>query len=166
MKKIKTINDRLKYLRKEILKLGQVEFSKKINLKSSGFISQLEKGTRNITDRTINDICREFNVNEEWLRAGIGEVFQENDDTILSELIKEKNITNDLVIQVLKNFMDLDHKKQVELVMLAKELFKDNNNETSEELSLEEKLAQYEFIDLSDEDYEHNKKAINKDSLN
>ena len=35
----------------------------------------METGTRNITDRTIQLICNEFNVNEHWLRTGEGDMF-------------------------------------------------------------------------------------------
>lgn len=52
--------------------LSQEEFAKRIGLESRGHISALEKGSRNITDRIINDICREFKINEVWLRTGEG----------------------------------------------------------------------------------------------
>ena len=55
-------------------KMTQEEFANKLNL-SRNFIIQIETGTRNPSDRTIVDICREFNVNEEWLRTGKGEMF-------------------------------------------------------------------------------------------
>ena len=35
----------------------------------------MESGSRNLTERIINDICREFNVSENWLRTGDGEMF-------------------------------------------------------------------------------------------
>lgn len=65
------MNDRIKELRK-MLNLTQAEFASKIGL-SRNFIAQMETGTRFPSDRTIADICREFNVNESWLRNGIGE---------------------------------------------------------------------------------------------
>lgn len=68
-----TINSRIIKLRKH-LKLSQEEFGKKINVTRSA-ISNYEKGTRNIMTRVITDICREFNVNEEWLINGTGEMF-------------------------------------------------------------------------------------------
>lgn len=68
------MNEKIKMLRKE-LNLTQEEFSTKIGL-SRNFIAQIETGTKKPSDRTISDICREFNVNEEWLRTGSGEMFK------------------------------------------------------------------------------------------
>lgn len=52
--------------------LSQEEFGNKIGITSRSHISSLESGRRAITDRIINDICREFGVNEVWLRTGEG----------------------------------------------------------------------------------------------
>lgn len=54
--------------------LKQDEFAAQLGL-SRNFISLLEGGARVPSDRTIADICREFNVNETWLRTGEGEMF-------------------------------------------------------------------------------------------
>lgn len=43
---------------------------------SQSFISRLASGAKVPSDRTIADICREFNVNETWLRTGEGEMFR------------------------------------------------------------------------------------------
>ncbi len=69
------MNSRMKQIRL-YFNLSQVEFGKKIGIESRSHISGLENGSRNITDRIINDICREFNVREEWLRNGIGDMFE------------------------------------------------------------------------------------------
>ena len=53
--------------------LKMTGFAKRLNV-SIQFISQLCAGSRNPSDRTIADICREFNVNEVWLRTGEGEM--------------------------------------------------------------------------------------------
>ncbi len=67
------IHDRVKGLR-EKLRLSQAAFGEKLLLERSA-ISLIERKQRNITDRTIHDICREYNVNEAWLRTGEGETF-------------------------------------------------------------------------------------------
>lgn len=54
--------------------LSQTEFAQRINL-SKNFISLVENGGREPSDRTIRDICREFGVNETWLRTGVGDPF-------------------------------------------------------------------------------------------
>ena len=51
-----------------------IAFAKKINV-SQPFISQVVTGTASPSDRTIADICREFNVNENWLRTGRGDPY-------------------------------------------------------------------------------------------
>lgn len=56
--------------------LTKTAFGKRINV-SQGLVSQMCSGTTNPSDRTIQDICREFGVNEVWLRTGEGEPFKE-----------------------------------------------------------------------------------------
>ena len=49
-------------------------FSDRINV-SQAFVSQMCSGLKVPSDRTIADICREFNVNEDWLRTGRGDPY-------------------------------------------------------------------------------------------
>lgn len=75
-------------------KMTQDEFASRLNL-SRSFINQIEVGAKNPSDRTILDICREFNVNEEWLRTGEGEMFipKTREDAIADltlELLKDE----------------------------------------------------------------------------
>lgn len=56
--------------------ISKTKFAEKINV-SPAFVSQICAGAREPSDRTIADICREFGVNEVWLRTGEGEPFQE-----------------------------------------------------------------------------------------
>lgn len=65
------MKDRILQIRKEN-KLTQDAFAERLNL-SKNFVWMLEKGERTASDRTISDICREFGVNENWLRTGEGE---------------------------------------------------------------------------------------------
>ena len=57
-------------------KLSKTKFAEQINI-SQPYLSQLCTGVKTPSDRTITDICREFNVNEVWLRTGDGEPYQE-----------------------------------------------------------------------------------------
>lgn len=69
------MNERIKELRKT-LGLSQEAFAERLGLKGSA-VSHLESGRRNITNQNIVAICREFGVNEEWLRTGSGDMFEE-----------------------------------------------------------------------------------------
>lgn len=87
------MNERVKELRK-ILQINQETFSSKINISRSHY-ALIEGGTKNITDRVIFDICREFNVNEEWLRNGNGEMFIEPDTFSLDKYVKQRGMTEE-----------------------------------------------------------------------
>lgn len=67
------MNTRIRELIKA-LGLKQAEFAQRLGV-SRPFVSELCSGSKNPSDRTIQDICREFNVNERWLRTGEGEMF-------------------------------------------------------------------------------------------
>lgn len=69
------MNERISLIRKEA-GLTQEEFGARVGGLSRNYIWMIEKGDRVPSDRTISDICREFNVNEEWLRTGAGDMFQ------------------------------------------------------------------------------------------
>lgn len=56
--------------------LNQTQFATRISI-SQQYLSQICNGRKIPSDRTITDICREFNVNEIWLRTGEGDPFQE-----------------------------------------------------------------------------------------
>ena len=64
-------------------------FSDRINV-SQAFVSQMCSGLKVPSDRTIADICREFNVNENWLRTGRGDPYiQLSRDDELSQFFGE-----------------------------------------------------------------------------
>lgn len=65
------MKNRIKQIRKDH-KLTQVEFGERIGVKGNT-VTGYETGLRNPTDAVIKAICREFGVNEGWLRAGNGE---------------------------------------------------------------------------------------------
>jgi transcriptional regulator with XRE-family HTH domain len=71
------MNNRVKILRKE-LGYSQEDFASKLNI-SRSHVASMENGIKNITDRVVFDICREFSVNEGWLRTGEGEIFVKRD---------------------------------------------------------------------------------------
>lgn len=84
-----TIGKRVVSLRKK-LSLTQTVFGEKINVTKSQ-IGNIENDRRILTDRTISDICREFNVNEDWLRYGKEPMFR-----------PAKTIDNELTIEIVK----------------------------------------------------------------
>lgn len=75
---MEAINDRIAWCVKDS-KLTKTAFSEKLNV-SQAFISQLCSGAKMPSDRTIADICREFNISELWLRTGEGEPHIQRDE--------------------------------------------------------------------------------------
>lgn len=105
------MNTRLHHLRKT-LKLSQEDFGKRLGVTGAS-ISRLEKGERNITEQMILSICREFNVNEKWLRHNEGEMFLPFEDEvaeIVSQLLEVSNPFYDLILDMMVSFNELDNK--------------------------------------------------------
>lgn len=67
------MKDRIKLVLSKTGLTGE-KFGARIGV-SQGLVSQMCTGRTTPSDRTITDICREFNVNEVWLRTGKGEMF-------------------------------------------------------------------------------------------
>lgn len=69
------MSERIKELR-ERLNLSQEALGARVGV-TRGAISRIENGTNSLTPAMILSLCREFNVREEWLREGTGEMFNE-----------------------------------------------------------------------------------------
>ena len=82
------MSERLKILRKE-LGMTQQEFADKLGI-ARGNIGAYEVGKNALSDAVISLICREFNVNKNWLRTGTGEMFthQTDDEQLTSFIVK------------------------------------------------------------------------------
>lgn len=91
-------------------KLNQGQFAEKLGL-SRSFINQVETGKKNISDRTIADICRCFHINEKWLRTGEGEMEISPSEAMspLQEFF-ENNSCTDMEIKFLTAFFNLEEK--------------------------------------------------------
>lgn len=69
------MKDRIKEIRKSH-NLTQSEFGERIGIKGNT-VTSYETGLRVPSDAVVLSICREFGVNEIWLRTGEGEMFQQ-----------------------------------------------------------------------------------------
>ena len=115
------MNERLKKLRKE-LDMTQQEFADKLGTARTN-IAGYETGKRNPSNAVISLICREFNINEKWLRTGEGEMFielsrsdeiaqfvgqlmTEEDDSFKKRLVSGLAALDDNGWKVLENFLD------------------------------------------------------------
>lgn len=103
------IRDRLKYLR-EYLGLSQTAFGQKVGLERSS-MSAIEHKQRNLTPRTIRDICREFNVNEEWLSTGQGEMFCQTEESAITLIDRIMYGENEFAKSVFKAFASLSEEE-------------------------------------------------------
>jgi transcriptional regulator with XRE-family HTH domain len=72
------------------LKLGlsQVEFSKRIFF-SKGYYGSFEIGEKRVTERIIQLVSSQFNVNKEWLKTGEGEMFMSSLSDVRFIMLKE-----------------------------------------------------------------------------
>ena len=72
-----TQGERVRFIRKNSnINLTLEKFGERIGLRKSS-LSQIENDINTLTDSNIKAICREFDVREEWLRTGEGEMFEQ-----------------------------------------------------------------------------------------
>ncbi|MGI5956236.1 MAG: helix-turn-helix domain-containing protein [Coprococcus sp.] len=126
MKGGEKMHERLRKLRKT-LDLTQQEFAEKLGIKRST-MATYESGRNEPIDAVISLICREFNVNEEWLREGKGEMFiqlsrneeiaefvgqlmSDEDDSFKKRLISGLAALDENGWKVLEDFLDSIQKK-------------------------------------------------------
>jgi transcriptional regulator with XRE-family HTH domain len=122
------MNERLLVLRKD-RKLTQESFGARLGVRKTA-ISKLEKGENNLTDQMIKLICREFNVNEEWLRDGVGSMDVESDIISLDAYAEKANLSG-LEMDIVKGYLELDPEIRKTLITHFKSIFKKHEDVNS-----------------------------------
>lgn len=120
VKEVNQMNKRVKLLR-DTLNLSQEEFGNRIGITRSS-VSNIEKGTRNMSDQTIKSICREFKVDYFWLTEGTGEMFTDLPETLVDELADEYDLSETDKLIVLR-YLQLPKEKRDVVVDYLKSIF-------------------------------------------
>lgn len=124
------MNDRIRNLRKS-LGLTLEKFGERLGV-SKVAISRIENGINNVTDQMFKSICREFNVNEEWLRYGTGEMFSVPEDetaAIVSDLLEDADDEfYKMVLDVVRTYQQLQPDSQEVLKNFCRQLAENVKN--------------------------------------
>lgn len=126
-----TVNERISFLIKD-QGLTQSKFADRIHL-TQAHVSRICSGTYVPTDRTISDICREFNVSLAWLEDGIGEMYVQrsvNEELALmvTDLMSEAD--DSFRKRFVSAFLAFPPEKLAVLEEFVNELAKDSSSKT------------------------------------
>lgn len=136
------MKSRLKEVRKS-LKLTMEDFGSKMGVTRSA-ISNIENGYRNLTEQMIVAVCNTYNVNEEWLREGKGEMFAETKESYMENLAKQYAL-DDKDIILIQAFLELDPDQRAVIKEYVKNVAVISGyNKTAEELEKERIDAEVE----------------------
>ena len=109
------IPERIKAIRKSTaVHLNQVDFGARLGVTGSA-ISNMEAGTRAITEQMKLAICREFNVDYGWLTTGHGEMFVNTDDALGGIVDSIMQGDNALAKSIFKGFAQFSEEDWVKL---------------------------------------------------
>lgn len=83
-------------------------------------VSRIENGVNALTEQMLLSVCREFDVNEQWLRTGEGEIFKERSPSeeigyYVEDLLEYDGHGNpfyDMIVEMMKTYVELDEKSQ------------------------------------------------------
>ncbi len=159
------MKERIKKIRKE-LDMTQQQFADIIGVKRNSY-ANYETGRNTPIDAVIKSICREFNVNEEWLRTGNGEMFMASPSAALDILKAEYGLSDgDYVL--IEKFVNLKTEKRaaaLDFILQVAEAIHSSGMDTSpanqkpREMSIDEKVEQYRRSLMLDKMHEEDRIA-------
>lgn len=114
-----SINERIRYLRKNVLRLNQTDFARKLGMTQTG-VSYLEHQGATITEQTIRTVCLVFGVREEWLRQGTEPMYVNQDTVNLSDFVAIGDVS-ELEMEILKAYFELEPEIRQKLIQHFKD---------------------------------------------
>ena len=133
------MNERIKELR-IALRLTQEDFGKVIGVQRAA-VNKWEKGINGVADSMILSICREFGVNEQWLRTGEGEMFEQTRASVLDRLSTEYDLSREQR-SVIEAFLDLDPQERDVILKYVHNVFDRSAESAAQSTAIPDKEAQ------------------------
>lgn len=118
------MNERIKQLRK-VLGLTQQEFAERIGIKRNA-VANYETGRNEPIGSVVNLICKEYNVNPDWLSNGAGDMFVTPAAFSLDEYAAANSL-NSVEISIIRGFMELDPDMRQAVYNIFVNAFKEND---------------------------------------
>lgn len=122
-----TQGERVNMIRKK-RQLTMDQFGEHIGVAKST-ISNIENGNRNLTEHMLKSICREFDVDEKWLRTGEGEMprkFSEEEEIadLVGELLEDgkTNPFYGIILEIVRTYNELSPASQEALRLASQKL--------------------------------------------
>ena len=133
------MKDRIREVR-EHFGLSMEKFGSRIGIGKAS-ISLLESGKNNPSVQTITLICREFGVNERWLRTGEGEMFEQTRASVLDRLSTEYDLSMEQR-SVIEAFLDLDPQERDVILKYVHNVFDRSAESAAQSTAIPDKEAQ------------------------
>lgn len=133
------MKDRIREVR-EHFGLSMEKFGSRIGIGKAS-ISLLESGKNNPSVQTITLICREFGVNEQWLRTGEGEMFEQTRASVLDRLSTEYDLSREQR-SVIEAFLDLDPQERDVILKYVHNVFDRSAESAAQSTTIPDKEAQ------------------------
>lgn len=133
------MKDRIREVR-EHFGLSMEKFGSRIGICKAS-ISLLESGKNNPSVQTITLICLEFGVNEQWLRTGEGEMFEQTRASVLDRLSTEYDLSREQR-SVIEAFLDLDPQERDVILKYVHNVFDRSAKSADQSTAIPDKEAQ------------------------
>ena len=139
------MNERIKEIRK-INNLTQQEFADRLKIKRNT-VATYEAGKSFPSDAAVSLICREFNVNENWLRTGQGEMFHPASSSSINAVVQEYGLSEPSRI-FLEKFLHLAPEHRTVLLNFIKDVASalpnaEKTGSTRQEIDIDAEIANY-----------------------
>ena len=132
------MKDRIREVR-EHFGLSMEKFGSRIGIGKAS-ISLLESGKNNPSVQTITLICREFGVNEQWLRTGEGEMLEQTRASVLDRLSTEFDLSREQR-SVIEAFLDLDPQERDVILKYVHNVFDRSAESAAQSIAIPDKEA-------------------------
>lgn len=141
-----TTGERIRHFRKQILKMTQEDFARKINISRSN-LGNIEVGTIGLTDRVATDICNAFSVSEVWLRSGEGEIYRESESTLFSAFVRQYDLS-EKEQQAARYLLSLSSEDRQQIFRVVEGLARAMQDDDSKKAEVEKRDQAHRMLDV------------------
>ena len=141
-----TTGERIRHFRKQILKMTQEDFARKINISRSN-LGNIEVGTIGLTDRVATDICNAFSVSEVWLRSGEGEIYRESESTLFSAFVRQYDLS-EKELQAARYLLSLSSEDRQQILRVVEGLARAMQDDDAKKADVEKRDQAHRMLDV------------------